>query len=346
MSTSKSQSMTDKPIIWIWKNVELRESNSVESLFDKMESQSGELLMIIYQPFDGSLRSHFVGRGQILDFAVTLGSGHILDFGPGDGWPSLLLASMVDQITGVDGSDTRVGVCRQNAQRMGVDNAEFHHVSPGEPLPFDDDTFDGVCATSSIEQTPDPKETLQELHRVLKPGGVLRFNYESLSYYAGTKERELKFIGDDKRISLLIFERNIEKEYVQHYRLELDLPRSQVKNIFIQNTARETYQGLSQPVLAEIRRNLKDATEWTTHHPSCKTYLKYLREIGFSSAKATHNGGTFAGILYDKLDESERPEEIDDIDTFLLPLIEAVVELNAPTRSVPGKWDHWITAVK
>ncbi len=42
---------------------------------------------------------------------------------------------------------------------------------PGEPLPFEDASFDGVTAGSSIEQTPDAKATLAELCRVLKPGG-------------------------------------------------------------------------------------------------------------------------------------------------------------------------------
>ena len=32
----------------------------------------------------------------------------LLDFGPGDGWPSLLLAPMADEVVGVDASRRRV----------------------------------------------------------------------------------------------------------------------------------------------------------------------------------------------------------------------------------------------
>jgi SAM-dependent methyltransferase len=40
-------------------------------------------------------------------------------------------------------------------------------------LPFDDDTFDGVTCLEALEFTPDPREILAELVRVLRPGGVL-----------------------------------------------------------------------------------------------------------------------------------------------------------------------------
>ncbi len=40
-------------------------------------------------------------------------------------------------------------------------------------LPFDDDAFDAVTCLEALEFTPDPRATLAELVRVLRPGGVL-----------------------------------------------------------------------------------------------------------------------------------------------------------------------------
>lgn len=48
---------------------------------------------------------------------------------------------------------------------------------------FEDGSFDGVMAATSIEQTPDPREALRKIYRVLRPGGHLRLDYEGLGYY-------------------------------------------------------------------------------------------------------------------------------------------------------------------
>jgi SAM-dependent methyltransferase len=40
-------------------------------------------------------------------------------------------------------------------------------------LPFDDDTFDAVTCLEALEFTPNPQATMEELVRVLRPGGVL-----------------------------------------------------------------------------------------------------------------------------------------------------------------------------
>jgi ubiquinone/menaquinone biosynthesis C-methylase UbiE len=40
-------------------------------------------------------------------------------------------------------------------------------------LPFDDDTFDAVTCLEALEFTPNPRDILRELVRVLRPGGIL-----------------------------------------------------------------------------------------------------------------------------------------------------------------------------
>lgn len=44
-----------------------------------------------------------------------------------------------------------------------------------EPLPFDDSSFDAAVASVVLCTVPDQPPALQELRRVLKPGGELRF---------------------------------------------------------------------------------------------------------------------------------------------------------------------------
>jgi ubiquinone/menaquinone biosynthesis C-methylase UbiE len=335
-------------IEWILENLELEESDPVAAIYDRTESQSGECLPVIYRPFDGRQRMHFVDRGQILDYAATSGrnGGRVLDFGPGDGWPSLLIAPMVDEVVGVEGSEKRVEVCTRNAGRMGIKNVRFVHVPPGERLPFEDNAFDGVAAASSIEQTPDPKATLRELHRVLKPGGLLRAHYESLNRYQGGKERDVWLSERRAEAFLVVFDRDIEQETVRHYGLFFRCAGSEVGDVFARAGQQPSYDGLSSGVLAELAHRCCAATTWMTRHPSCRSLLTWMHDIGFHWAKPTHDGGRFAGDLFDRLAESERPVELRDVERLLRPPVAVAVELEAPNRSCPGEWEPWVTACK
>ncbi len=335
------------PIQWFLANVEFQESNSAEFWYDRMESQSGKSLPVVYLPFGGRCPGHFADRGHILDFAANVGPGRVLDFGPGDGWPSLSLAPMVDETIGVDGSKRRVEICIRNAYRLGCKNAQFIHVPPGQSLPFEDEFFDGITASSSIEQTPDPKATLRELFRVLKPGRRLRMGYESLSFYHGGREREI-CLGwqDGTPSSLLIFDRDLERESVRHYAFLLDMPRREARRILAPDGGRPKYETLTPETLEALTPKVVETATWTTRHPSCCTWISWMRELGFTSAKPTYDGGTFARSLFDKLPESLIPREMDEVDQILRPLISVITELDAPCKARPGQWEPKITAVR
>lgn len=123
---------------------------------------------IIYEPFDIAKKSHWIDRGFLFDFLYSMdGEGKkVLDFGPGDGWASLIVAPYVKEVIGLDSSIKRIEICKENAMKMNITNAKFIDYNVGAKLPFD-----GIMAASSVEQTPDPKKTLEELYRILKPGG-------------------------------------------------------------------------------------------------------------------------------------------------------------------------------
>lgn len=230
---NQAEGLPHDPFRWIVENLNPGETTASEFLYDHMESQSGRSLPEVYFPFDAADVGHFRGRAGILDYALHTQAGRVLDFGPGDGWPSLLLAPYVQEVVGVDGSQKRVQVCQENARRMGIHNARFLYVAPGKPLPFDDNSFDAAVAASSIEQTPDPKATLVELHRVLKPGGRLRMDCESLNYYRNGREHEVWLAAmSDRETRLVLFDRHIDEEYSDHVGLVLPMARLEVKAIF------------------------------------------------------------------------------------------------------------------
>jgi SAM-dependent methyltransferase len=86
----------------------------------------------------------------------------LLDIGCGTGW----LAQHFTSYTGVDGSPEAVA----RAQGLGRNVIER---DVDEPLPFADGAFDGVIMKDLLEHVADPVALVAEVHRVLRPGGLL-----------------------------------------------------------------------------------------------------------------------------------------------------------------------------
>ena len=112
---------------WIEEQLKPETCSSDELIYNEMESQSTYSLPIIYVPFDGRKRSHWADRGAMFDFLFsTKGFGKkLLDFGPGDGWPSLIVAPYVTEVIGVDASQKRIEICTQNASKLGIKNTNL-----------------------------------------------------------------------------------------------------------------------------------------------------------------------------------------------------------------------------
>ncbi len=327
---------------WIERELRPEACSSDELAYDDMESQSLRSLPIIYQPFDVNNRLHWDDRGSLFDYLFSTSSGRILDFGPGDGWPSLIVAPFVEEVIGVDSSARRVQVCTENAKRLGITNASFVHVPPGEPLPFPDDSFDGVMAASSVEQTPDPKSALRELFRILRPGGRLRIAYEALNQYRGGREREawLLKIGD-YRCRLLLYDRHIEEEFVRWYGITLSMSDAEVAKLFSSEGDSIPFNKVTIAALGQARRSVTEARVCTLTHPSGTTLVSWLKEIGFREVLPSHAGRRFASELFDRIAEEHRPKTLESLDELLRPLVEIVIQMPSPVDR-----DPMMTAVK
>jgi SAM-dependent methyltransferase len=257
---------------------------TAELIYDDMPSQSNESLPVIYRPFDPDDRAHWSDRGCILDFlfAARCEGATVLDIGPGDGWPSLLLAPDAEHVTGVDASARRVDVCRRNADRLHLRNATFEYVPPGSRLLFDDASVDAVTAASAIEQTPDPRAMLREIARVLKPGGRFRLRYEDLEQYGedGRLGIWLQPLGDDA-CRLLLYDRHIERELVHNYALTFDGPASDLCMALGCTIAELTPTMITEDTLESLRSSITDAAVCTTMHPSGRTWRRWAPRCRF-----------------------------------------------------------------
>lgn len=106
----------------------------------------------------------------ILD-SSSPGNRRVLDVGAQIGAFALFAAEMGCQVSGVD-YDFYAGLYGTIARERGVDYRKCDVGS--EPLPFADNSFEFVTYTDVIEHHAfSPKRVLQEIHRVLAPGGRL-----------------------------------------------------------------------------------------------------------------------------------------------------------------------------
>jgi ubiquinone/menaquinone biosynthesis C-methylase UbiE len=328
---------------WLEETADPQLYDSASFIYEDMASQSGESLPLIYQPFDVSRQAHWRDRGAALDYLLsTRARGQrVLDFGPGDGWPSLIVAPQVASVTGVDASPRRVQVCTSNAARLGIDNATFLAVPPGQPLPFAAGSFDAAVAASSVEQTPDPYQTLAELYRVLRPGGRLRLSYEALSRYRGGEETAVWLFGIDEQTSrLILYDRQIEQERVVQYGLTFHLSAADLGRQLTAATEL-TVSDITPATLKPLAGALLDVRKCVTGHPSGPTLATWLAQIGFSQVRPTHNGLEAAAILFEQTPANERPQTVTAVDTYLEPFVKMVIGLAAPLEM-----DPMITAVK
>lgn len=103
--------------------------------------------------------------------AVELPAGsRILEVAPGPGFLSIELARLgAFAVAGIDISRSFVAMARENAQRQGV-RVDFRH-GDAAALPFANDTFDRVVCRAAFKNFSRPAMAVQEMHRVLKPGG-------------------------------------------------------------------------------------------------------------------------------------------------------------------------------
>lgn len=98
--------------------------------------------------------------------------GHWLDAGCGSGTFTRMLAQENRTVLGVDASIAMVEEGRRLAEPLGG-RAAFEPVATVERLPFPDASFDGVICLSVLEYLAQPQAALNDLARVLRPGGVL-----------------------------------------------------------------------------------------------------------------------------------------------------------------------------
>lgn len=101
---------------------------------------------------------------------------HILEigFGPGVAIELLLPHIPNGKIAGIDHSEVMVSAAQErNALAVQQGRAHLRRATADDPLPFADGTFDKVFSIHTLYFWRDAMNVLQDIYRVLKPGGMV-----------------------------------------------------------------------------------------------------------------------------------------------------------------------------
>jgi arsenite methyltransferase len=124
---------------------------------------------------ESSIQS-FDGTGNPFNLGELITGERVVDVGCGAGIDSLIAAKKVGpegRVIGVDMTPAMLEKARQAANETGLANVEFRE-GYAEALPVGEGWADVVISNGVLNLMPDKAAVLEEMSRVLKPGGRLQ----------------------------------------------------------------------------------------------------------------------------------------------------------------------------
>ncbi len=144
-------------------------------MFERIASRYDAVNRILSLGMDRSWRRRLAGKVN------GLTGGRILDVATGTGDVLMELArhsAAPLKLYGLDQAESMLQIAREKSRRFSCRHVDFLKADALH-LPFSADIFDAVTMGFGIRNMPDPPGVLQEIARVLKPGGrvfILEFS--------------------------------------------------------------------------------------------------------------------------------------------------------------------------
>ncbi len=152
---------------------------------------------------------------ELFKFAEISSDQMILEIGCGTGYTATVLARRGNRITSIDLDPKLLDMAKKRAEKTGVTRKIIFKEADAENLPFENNTFDRAIAESVIIFT-DPRKTLAEAYRILKPGGILGIN--EYTRITPVSEKTLKAVADLYALSGTTIQNLSEDEWKEKFR--------------------------------------------------------------------------------------------------------------------------------
>ena len=136
------------------------------------EGIQGEFNVETYDRFMRGMRDRgWIETNLVLESGIT--QGLALEVGSGPGYLGLewLKKTQGTKLKAVEISPDMIDIAKRNAKEYGLQDRATYVKGDAREMSFDDNTFDAAFTNGSLHEWSQPKQILNEIHRVLKPGG-------------------------------------------------------------------------------------------------------------------------------------------------------------------------------
>ena len=113
------------------------------------------------------------GMAQRRSALLSQATGQVLELGAGTGLNLPHYSDNLEELVLTEPSPPMVGRLERRAKKAGTPSSVV--VADAERLPFKADSFDTVVSTLVLCTVDDPQQAINEIARVLRPGGKLLF---------------------------------------------------------------------------------------------------------------------------------------------------------------------------
>lgn len=138
----------------------LRRETAFNAVADRYDVLAGKITPELY-------------RGFVEAVTRELKSGRILDVGTGPGYVPIEIAKRNKEVCvdGVDIAENFITIAERNAREAAL--SDRLHFEPGDAtgMRFEDNSYDMVISTGALHHWKNPAGVIDEMYRVLRPGG-------------------------------------------------------------------------------------------------------------------------------------------------------------------------------